>query len=57
MPNQPPKRWWISCVKGVSKSKKAYDPEAVCGNLWHHKKTLKERVAITRKEESRKRNR
>jgi len=55
MPKRPPKSWWNSCVRGVRKGKSSYNPEAVCGDLWYHKKSQKERIKITRKAESSKR--
>jgi hypothetical protein len=49
MPKKPPKQWWNKCIKGVSKSGKAYDPESICGDIWYHKKSKKEKITITRR--------
>lgn len=51
MPNRPPKGWWNACVAGVTEKGSAYDPNAVCGSEWYHKKPRAEREAITRAEE------
>jgi hypothetical protein len=37
MPKRPPKKWFKRCTKGVEESGYATDPQAVCGDLWHHK--------------------
>lgn len=44
---RPPKKWMRDCVRGASKS--ARDPGAVCGSLWHHKMTYKQRMAAKRR--------
>ncbi len=52
MPKKPPRKWFRDCVKGVNKSKsKVTNPEAVCGDIWWHKKTKKERNVIIKKME------
>lgn len=51
MPKRPPKRWWKRCVRGVEKSGAAYDPQSVCGDLWHHKLTSVQKKKAVRKSE------
>lgn len=55
MPKRPPKKWFKDCIKGVKESGGAYDPQAVCGSLWHQKMTDKERREVTREYERKKR--
>ncbi len=50
MPKRPPKEWWDSCVEGVKESESDVNPSAVCGDLWYHKKSKKERNKIIREE-------
>lgn len=51
MPKTPPKQWWNKCIKSVNKSKKIYNPQAICGNIWYHKLSQKQKLAITKKSE------
>lgn len=51
MVKRPPKKWFRSCVRGVEKSGTAYDPESVCGSLWHHKLSIGEKRKIVRESE------
>lgn len=50
-PERPPKKWWRNCVRGVTESGSAADPESVCGSVWYHKMSAAERRAATRKYE------
>lgn len=57
MVKRPPKKWMKRCVRGVEKSGAAYDPQAVCGSLWHHKMSPAQRTAAVRESEKRKKKR
>lgn len=47
-PRRPPKQWMRHCVAGASASSR--DPGAVCGALWYHKMSAKQRRAALRRE-------
>lgn len=57
IPKRPPKKWFKSCVRGVEKSGVAYDPQAVCGDLWYHKMSVVQKKEAVRESEKSKRKR
>jgi hypothetical protein len=50
-PSRPPRKWWDRCVSRVAASGGAVSPAAVCGDLWYHELSQKERTALARKGE------
>ena len=51
MPKRPTKKWFRNCVRGVKKSGSSYDPESVCGSLWHHKLSASAKRKIVKESE------
>lgn len=50
-PGRPPKRWFRSCVKQVSRRiPQVRDPKAVCGSLWHRKASPAAKASAVRRE-------
>lgn len=45
---RPPKRWMRRCVSGVRRSGSAADPGAVCGDMWFHKLTSRQKASAKR---------
>jgi len=54
---RPAKEWFKRCIKGVEEKGGAYNPNAVCGNLWHNILSEKEKRRIIREERKEKRKR
>lgn len=57
MPRTPPKSWWKKCVEGVERSGSAISAEQVCGSVWFHKLSKKDRERIVREAEKERRGR